>query len=208
MKYNRRESITESGVSLIELLVVISIIGIISTIAIVSFGSATSITRRQTVARELKVAFERARFDSVKRRAQDSAEQAKVEINQNSFKLTTDVNQNGVLETNEIRTNTSWNTSISIRSQNGATLTSPPITILFNKRGEPVTSAGATATAVFLVCNGTCSTLNSSNSNLVLVTPTGTVNILPGGTSIPTFAAPGVTSIPTGTDILPETKIN
>ena len=203
MEDNREDFFNQKGVTLVELLAVISIIVIVSTIAFMSFGSSKKQLSRQNVARELKVAFERARFDSVKRRAQ-SGNQASVVVEGNSFTLKTDVDQNGTIEAGEERVNTSWNSDISILSQNGSAST-PTITVAFNKRGETDTTGG---TAVFLVCNGDCRTPNSSNSNLVLVTATGTVNILPGGTTTPTFAAPSVTPVPHSANIRAETRIN
>ncbi len=210
MEHNRDKFSNEKGLSLVELLMVISIIVIISTLAIMSLGSSKDQMIRQTVARELKVAFERARFDSVKRRAPkddllDIDEQANVVVTENSFTLKTDINQNGTLEAAEDRVNTSWNSIISIRDESGAPLTSP-ITVAFDKRGEITTTGG---TAAFLVCNGDCSTTrNVNNSNLVIVTMTGTVNILPGGATAPTFAAPGVTSVPSNANIQSMVTIN
>ncbi len=204
MEHNRDKFFNQKGVSLVELLVVISIIVVISTLAIMSLGSSKNQLGRQTVARELKVAFERARFDSVKRRAQDSSVQAKVVVAGNSFTLKTDINQNGTLEAGEDRVNTSWNSSISIRGEDGSPIASP-ITVSFNKRGE-ITTTGGTA---FLVCNGDCSTTRTvSNSNLVIVTTTGTVNILPGGTTVPTFAPPSVTTVPSNANIQSTVTIN
>ena len=52
----------EAGFSLVEMIVVLVIIGIISTFAFMQRGSANEQFKRQNVARELKVAFERARF--------------------------------------------------------------------------------------------------------------------------------------------------
>src|SRR4029079_12806544 len=80
----------ESGVTLIELLVVIVIIVIVCAIALMQRGSADAQFKRQNVARELKVAFERARFDSVKRRAQASPEaRVTVVVDTSSYALTT-----------------------------------------------------------------------------------------------------------------------
>jgi Tfp pilus assembly protein FimT len=56
-------------------MVVILVLAIVSTIAIMNMGSSKIQLERQTVARELKVAFERARFDSVKRRAASAQQQ-------------------------------------------------------------------------------------------------------------------------------------
>src|SRR3954447_904714 len=78
------------GVTVVELLVVIVIIAIIAGIAIMGKGSANSQFKRQNVAQELKVAMERARFDSVKRRAQASPDvRATVVVDVSSYSLTT-----------------------------------------------------------------------------------------------------------------------
>ncbi len=204
MEHNHDKFFNQKGFSLVELLVVISIIVIISTLAIMRISSPKIQLERQTVARELKVAFERARFDSVKRRALDSDKQAKVVVTANSFRLRTDINQNGTLETSEERVNTSWNAGVTIRGADGSPIASP-ITVSFDKRGE-ITATGGTA---FLVCNGDCSTTRTvSNSNLVIVTTTGTVNILPGGTTALTFAPPSVTTVPSNANIQSMVTIN
>ena len=59
----------QAGISLVELLVVIVIIAIVASVALMRRGSANEQFQRQNASRELKTAFERARFDSVKRRA-------------------------------------------------------------------------------------------------------------------------------------------
>src|SRR5690606_12428047 len=76
----------DAGFSFVELMVVIVIIVIVATLALMQRGSANEQFQRQNVARELKVALERARFDSVKRRALPPA---KVEVRPDRFILTT-----------------------------------------------------------------------------------------------------------------------
>lgn len=190
---NRR---CEAGFSLIELLVVMVIIAIVSTIALFNRGSANEQFQRQNIARELKVAFERARFDSVKRRADTSGVQAMVDVTANSFTLRTDTDQNGTLDAADDRVTDFAAQNISISSS---------VTIYFNRRGEPVDINGVVLTNVlFLVCNGTCPALgseNTANANIVLVTPTGTVNLLTGGSPVPSFSAPSITSVPTDSGI-------
>lgn len=184
----------QKGVSLVELLVVIMIITILSTIALMQFGSSKDQFRRQNVAQELKTAFERARFDSVKRRAV-SPHEAKVTVNTNSFTLTVDKNGNGTIEQpDDDSVNNFGSQNVTITDTAGITMTSP-VTVFYNKRGEVTDNAGIPVNPIFIVCNGTCTpTPNSSNSNIVLVTPTGTVNLLAGGSAIPTFAAPLITN--------------
>ena len=57
----------QAGVSLIEVLIVLVIVAVLVTIAIAQFSRPKEVFQRQNIAREFKVALERARFDSVKR---------------------------------------------------------------------------------------------------------------------------------------------
>ncbi len=200
-RYNLK---AQDGVSYVELLVVIVIISIVASIAFMQRGSANAQFQRQNVARELKVALERARFDSVKRRADTAATQATVTINaNNSFTLRVDKDQNGTLNTADDVT-TASPANIVIAGSGGITL---PVTVIYNQRGEASIVGGGTP--LFLVCNGTCPTFpgNSGNANIVLVTPTGTVNLLPGGSSLPSFTAPGVTALDGTLGINPLVKV-
>ena len=203
MKNNRNILQNQKGASLVELLAVILIIVIASTIAFMNIKKPKTQLERQNVARELKVAFERARFDSVKRRAQ-GGRRANVVVSTNGFTTKTDLDSNGTIENSEDRLNTNWNSVISIRSQNGTAL-SGNVTVTFDNRGEATSANGP---AVFLVCNGNCSTPAAENSNLVLVTATGTVNILSGSAAIPTFAAPNVSNVNANTAIRATTRVN
>lgn len=192
----------QDGVSLIETLVVIIIISIVVAIALMQRGSANDQFKRQNVARELKVAFERGRFDSVKRRADTSGTQAKVVVTATSYTLTIFVDVSGSMTANVSSTDTSAQ-NIVIGAYGGSTL---PLTVYYNQRGEPVDSTGASISPKFLVCNVNCSSPTVDNSNIVLVTPTGTVNLLAGGSAIPTFAAPAITNVP-GTNSINNTVI-
>lgn len=191
----------EGGFSAVEMIVVFLIIGIVASIAVMNFAVPNQQFKRQNVARELKVAFERARFDSVKRHAASPAGPATVVVNSSSYTLTTDLNQDGVFQSSEsVITNFSAQ-GITISGYGSQSL---PVTVTFDKRGEATArdSSNNVVQPQFRVCNGTCSqNPTSSDSNIVLVTPTGTVNMLPGNSSIPTFANANVTSIGTGTGI-------
>jgi prepilin-type N-terminal cleavage/methylation domain-containing protein len=211
-KEKHKKSRRQKGFSLIELLTVIGIIVIISGIAVMIFGKSRTQFARQNVARELKSAFERARFDSVKRRAEivniggtDVDQRARVVITVDSFNLITDVKNNGTY-TQANNTFGGQNISISNNKFGGGTL-SFPLTVAFNIRGEAFVtdSTGALINdSIYalrlLVCNGTCNFNNATtaNSNLVLLTPTGTVNLLAGNAAIPDFDAPDVTDIDDG----------
>lgn len=172
--------------SLVELLVVCVIIAVIASLAIMQRGSANEQFQRQNVSRELKYAFERARFDSVKRRAEGS-ERAQVIVSSDRFTLRADTNLNSAGLEDVV---TLLPPNISIARYEGG---SGDVSITFDRRGETST-AGAT-NPIFLVCNDTCSaaTDTTSNANIVLITATGTVNMLAGGVEPqPSFTPPTV----------------
>ncbi len=188
------------GFSAVELVVVFLIIGIIGAIAVMRLASPNQQFKRQNGARQLKVAFERARFDSVKRHAA-GAGPATVVVNSGSYTLTTDNNQDGTFQSSESVVTDFSAQSISISGYSSLTL---PVTVTFNQRGEATAkdATNATVTPQFRVCHGTCSQSSGvSDSNNVVVTPTGTVNMLTGDASVPTFANANVTSIGTSTGI-------
>jgi Tfp pilus assembly protein FimT len=183
-----------------ELLVVIVVIAVIAGFALMQRGAANEQLTRQNAAQQLKTAFERARFDSVKRRAECVANKAKVVVNTDSFVLWTDKDLNGTPDADEVE-------STSISAQNitisgiGITL---PVTLTFNQRGE-VEADDWTLISTFpglLVCNGTCpDPPTNAYANKVYVTPTGTVNLLGGAEAPPVFGPPGGTSVGTGVEI-------
>lgn len=190
----------QRGVTVVELLVVVVVIAVIVGFALMQRGGANEQFKRQNVAQELKSAFERARFDSVKRRADSSGIQAKVVVDQTTFTLTTDRDQNGLLETSDNEVANLSGQNIVIAGNTGITL---PVTITYNQRGEATAiDAGGVIEPVFLVCNVSCASPTQANSNIVLVTPTGTVNLLAGGSPLPTFSPPGgISTVPANTSI-------
>jgi prepilin-type N-terminal cleavage/methylation domain-containing protein len=198
MRYVDKRIRGERGVTVVELLVVIIIIAIVAAFALMQRGSADAQFRRQNIAHELKFAFERARFDSVKRRA-EGAGPAQVVVDADRFTLQTDSDLDSPgLESFE----TALPPDISIARFEGGT---GVVTVTFDKRGE-ATITGATD-PIFLVCNGTCSAGNDAadNANIVLITATGTVNLLAGGvTPQPSFSPPPVLGpVGAGTDVNP-----
>ena len=205
MRSGTKKLACERGVTLIEVMVVLVIIIVLTTIALMKRGSSNDILKRQNAAQQLKAAFERARFDSVKRRPETNATQAKVQVSGFSCTLTTDLDLNGVLTGSDDRNTNVGTQNIGIRDYNGGIL---PITVYYNKRGEAVDINGNPISPVFYVCNVTCNSPTAANSNILLVTPTGTVNLLPGNTQLPTFGVPAINSIPTTTGVNPDAVIN
>lgn len=176
---------SQSGVSLVELLVVMIIIAVVASLAIIGRGGANETFQRQNGSRMLKAAFERARFDSVKRRA-DSATAtdprpfAYVQVRNNGFTLRTYTENSGggaPIPKEEV---TSFANGVVAAHQGGGTL---PMTITFNRRGE--TGGGSPE---FYVCEVSCASPTNQNADLVLVTVTGTVNLLPGAAPTPSFS--------------------
>lgn len=205
-----RQSITnkESGFSLIEVVIVLVIVVVLVTFAIASFRSAGSNLDRQNIAREFKVSLERARFDSVKRRASVCSDMSGVTINDTSFTLMIDMDNDGTLAGHEIRqVDLAGRSDVTI-APNGVTL---PLTIKFDQRGQaflndcdPASIPTASIPLLFF-CNGACTpdTANAENSNVIFVSPAGTVAMLYGGETMPTFDEPTVTEVPADENINP-----
>jgi prepilin-type N-terminal cleavage/methylation domain-containing protein len=196
----------ESGVTLVELLVVIVIIAIVAALALKQRGKTDAQLKRQNIAREFKVALERARFDSVKRRAQESPTdgRARVTINSGSYVLATYVVDSAGTATASAQTSDASVQNVVISGNNSITL---PYTIYYNQRGEAVDASGNSISPSFYVCQVTCSSPTNANANLLIVTPTGTVNLLPGSSTVPSFSPPGVTAVSGGTAIRSETFV-
>lgn len=199
-------STAQAGASLAELLIVVAIAAVLSTFAAALFGRSDSNFRRQNIAREFKVSLERARFDSVKRRASGVADMSTVKIlSATSFSYTTDLNQNGKIDDPAETLTVDFGGRSDVRIAASGLIF--PVTIKFDQRGHTTVRNGATAEIVplFYFCNGSCttSTANSSNSNAIYISPTGTVAMMKGGDTIPAFDNPAVTSVDGGTSVNP-----
>ena len=196
----------ESGVSIIEVVIVLVIIVILVTFAVANFRSAGSNLNRQNIAREFKVSLERARFDSVKRRASVCSDMSGVTIDESSFTLMIDMDNDGKLSPPEVRVANLANRSDVTIVPNGVTL---PLTVRFDQRGQafindcdPASIPTATIPLLYF-CNGTCTpeTANAENSNVIFVSPAGTVAMLYGGEGMPEFDEPTVTAVDPGFNI-------
>ena len=202
----------QSGKSIIEVLIVLVVGAILVTIAVTRMGNAQSNLQRQNLANEFKVNLDRARFDSIKRRPSTLDTQSKVKINSaTSYSLTTDLNQNGVLESFEIQAkDISSSNTVKIIS----TSESFPITIRFDWRGRAVAYNSAEQPVTmpnFYFCEGTgcnSSTATDSNANIISISPSGTVNLSKGGSTLPTFLAPNISNVNTNSGVNPLVKVN
>ncbi len=194
----------DAGFSLIELLIVMVILAILVTFAVLALGSSSKILKRQSIAKEFKVALERSRFDSVKRRPATCDQMARVEITSaTSFRYLTDTNQDGTLNpaTDQRVVNFGGYSDVIITDDPAPTF---PIIIRFDGRGQTTSGACGSETIAQTpthFCDSPCTTRDSTNSNSIYVSPTGTVAFLNGGESIPSFIAPTVTTVATSSGI-------
>jgi prepilin-type N-terminal cleavage/methylation domain-containing protein len=193
----------QAGVTLTELLVVVLVIATIAGFALMRSGAANEVLTRQNVAQQLKSALERARFDSVKRRADniDNDYRAKVTVTPTSYTLRTfnnDVNSMPIASDAV----TTLPAGIVIGLYDGTTLTSQEVA--FDMRGE----TPASPPPQFYVCNLNCTSPTNTTANILIVTPTGTVNLLPGGSTLPTFGVPAVDPVPVGSAVNPDAVLN
>ena len=185
-----------------EMLIVLSIAAVVTTFSVGLFASSKSNINRQNAARQFKNFLERARFDAVKRRATAGQYSVVKVLSSTSYSYAIDSNQNGTIDSGE--------TTVVDLSRSGVTIaanSSFPMTISFDQRGQATTvdSSSALATALFYFCNGSCTsaTSNDQNSNIIYVSATGTVAMMKGGTTLPTFSNPSVTSVAANTTVNP-----
>ena len=138
---------SQRGASLVEMLVVLVVVGILVTFAVAQFGGSKYSLDRQNIAKQFKVSLERARFDSVKRHANTCANMSNVTITGNrSFTVSTDDNQDGVIQASETRTiDFSGRSSVQIVENPAPTY---PVIIRFDERGNTSSGPCTAPTAV------------------------------------------------------------
>jgi len=160
----------ESGVSLPEILIVAAIIAIVTVFALMRFAQAQQAMRRANSARELISYLERARLDSVRRRAIVPAQMARVTVNNaSSYTVVMDVNGYGNLDAGR---------TINIPTGQGTFTGTFPKLIMFNWRGRTVDNANAPTQALplFLTNSYGTSTINVSGAGSATVDKTITVS--------------------------------
>lgn len=202
---NNLELHSQSGKSLIEMVIVLTVAAVLVTFAVAQFGSSQRNFTRQNIARELKVSLERARFDSVKRRPSVEANMARVRIDgATAFNLAVDLNQNGTLEASETKQVSFPNSEVKIVGRNLVF----PITVRFNRFGQIIATNGIGTeieAPYFWVCEKCDSdaTATAANSNVISISPTGTVAMLSGNVAQTTVQNPSVSSVSQNSDINP-----
>lgn len=202
----KNEFNAQSGKSLIEMLIILAVGGILVAMAVTRMTSAQANMERQNLAREFKVNLERARFDAVKRRAVSLTDMTRIMVTSpTSYKVWLDLNQNGALETSEERAISFADRSDVKIFVAGVDLTETAVTIRFDRFGNTTTviNDGSIVSPVFTFCEGVCTleTATVVNSNIISLSSTGTVAMLNGGETLPTFEDPTVTDVNTGTSI-------
>ncbi|HSK73795.1 MAG TPA: GspH/FimT family pseudopilin [Pyrinomonadaceae bacterium] len=192
-----KEFNSQSGKSVIELIIVLVVVMIIITAAVYQSGRSKEHFTRQNLAREFKVYLERARFDSVKRRPSSSNidDQSRIVIkNATSYEAFLDLNQNGVIDSTDKRIINLANSNVKFVGNNLAF----PITISFDRRGKITVTNSVSATSSigsFTLCqNCTISTANSTNASTISISPSGTVAMLPGVQTLSVAQQPTVTT--------------
>jgi Tfp pilus assembly protein FimT len=205
MRENKFNS--QSGISLTETLIVLVIATIIVTLAVSQFGQSKDKLLRQNIVREFKIQLERARSDSIKRHAAEMSVMSYVEITgEKAFNVMTDINQNGTLDTSELKSVKFPNNNIKIVGNNLVY----PIKIRFDNHGfmTATNGLGTTITPSFTICDGcSISTASSSNANIISVSTTGTVLMSYGGEGLQALQTPEVSLISSSSQIKPDVVV-
>ncbi len=131
----------EAGVSVVELLIVVSMIAVFSGFAFMKIVRARQLMIRANSAQELAGYIEKARLDSIRRRPSLVSEMAQVQIvNATFYSVTIDADGNGTLDSPRV---------IRLPSDTDIQFTGTfPRTIYFNWRGRTVDSSNAITTPV------------------------------------------------------------
>ena len=196
----------QSGFSIVELLIVLTMVAILSTLAVMQFRSSKTDFERQNITHEFKVYLERARFDSVKRRAVTDNEKSRIILNSSSsFTAVLDFDGNGTIDSNNDGTPDASDTRQVNFTQRSSTqilvsnTLNYPVTVRFDQRGH-ITSTDSTGNAVapvFTICSKNCTgTASNSDLSVLSVSTSGTVAILRGGQNPSALPTPVITATP------------
>jgi prepilin-type N-terminal cleavage/methylation domain-containing protein len=103
MKKKQKLAPSESGFTMVELLIVIIIIAIIVTFSVMGIGRARASIRLNSSARTMINHLEKARIDSIRRNAKELAQMASVEVlNSKTYRVTMDFDSNGIIRTRDV----------------------------------------------------------------------------------------------------------
>jgi hypothetical protein len=176
-----------------EVIVVLLVLSILAALSILAFTRSKTDLQRQAIAGEFKLYLERARFDSVKRRAAADADMARVTLTSaTSFTAALDFNQDGVLSAGELQT-----VNFQDRSQTQILVSDPlnyPLEIRFDQRGH-VTAKDSFNNAIqplFSICSNCSAT--TPDKTMISISTTGTVAIIRDGQSPTALPTPVITN--------------
>lgn len=161
---------TELGISIIELLIVITIISVVTGFALMRITQAQQAMRRVNSAREMIGYLERARLDSIRRHAVATGQMARITVTgPSTYTLLMDIDRDGTLDPPR---------TIRIPAGQGVFTGAFPKLIMFNWRGKTVNSFNAPAAAlpISLTSYGTSSTIDVSGAGSATLDQTVTVS--------------------------------
>jgi len=189
----------QSGFSIVELLIVLTMVVILSNVAVLQFRSSKTDFERQNITHEFKVYLERARFDSVKRRAVNANDMSRIVLNSSSsFTAALDFDGNGTLDGSDVR-----QVDFTQRSQTQILVSDTlnyPVTVRFDQRGHITAkdSGGNDVDPVFTICSKNCTgtTQNNEDLSVLSVSTSGTVAILRGGQDPSALPTPSISTTP------------
>lgn len=217
---SQKISTNERGASLVQLLTVLAIISVLAGVAVRNFSAAGRDMQRENALRKMTVNLEKARADSVRRRATQPYNMSRIMITGDSSYLTyNDYDSNGTISWNESRTESvSSGNSLKLvvtgrvyPATSVARLTatpSSPIYIFYDWRGLAIVlnSSGYTVNdASFTIAetnNGAIpETFNSENSTTMRMTGGGDIVVSNGTVQATTYSTPSVTNVNANTNI-------
>jgi len=137
-RMKRRPARGEHGFSLLQLIVVLAVTVTVSTVAVMSIQGARRSLRLANSGRQLADYLEKARGDSVRRRAQPGNQASVQQLDNNTYRVTMGFNGSSTL------------TSRDFDLESDVVFDSNPQTITFDWRGRPITGVETT----FLLRNG------------------------------------------------------
>jgi prepilin-type N-terminal cleavage/methylation domain-containing protein len=197
----------QSGFSIVELLIVLTMVVILSTLAVMQFRSSKTDFERQKhharVSRFIWNGRGSIRSNGAPLRAN---EKSRIILNSSSsFTAVLDFDGNGTIDSNNDGTPDASDTRQVNFTQRSSTqilvsnTLNYPVTVRFDQRGH-ITSTDSTGNAVapvFTICSKNCTgTASNSDLSVLSVSTSGTVAILRGGQNPSALPTPVITATP------------
>jgi Tfp pilus assembly protein FimT len=157
----------ESGISILELIIVVAMIGVVTAFAVMRIGGAQRAMRLSNSAREFTGWLEKARLDSIRRHATTPVSAGEPDLRAsvriataNSYTVTIDQNGDGLLDPPR---------TITLPQTHGAAFAgvAVPLTIRYNWRGRPLGDLGNSLNLSFRLQD------TSGNTNPIILKSTG-----------------------------------